>query len=899
MKMIIIRFSFKSYDDYNFRIYFHRTKPQPTKNIPALKIGNDVYEMKDLTAREHMIEVRDTKPDSDDNKVWIRESKEVSPLAVEIPGTEDDFKLDLGDYPYMEVGNIQYKKTSDGDYAGVHVVAERATTDLIADLRHEEARLKSNLEDLIVWKKEKARANGVATLDANGLVPSNQLPSYVDDVLEGYVNPIERRHITHFYKTREGTSPNYTYKDPYTPEYDKIYVNIDSESQMDYNRIYRWSGTYYIEISNPKDAIHDQDDLIEEDKYNYTWSIHRLANEFTADRDLIASNDRAINNRAQAIEDDVAAKDAAINERARLIEVDVAAKDAAINERARLIEVDVAAKDAAINERARLIEVDVVAKDAAINERAKAIEDSVGAANGIASLDANVKVPIDQLQNGISDSETVTNKTWSSNKLNTEYTADRDRLTAIENSVGASNGIASLDSNTKVPVDQLQNIIGDNPTATNKTWSANKLNSEYTADRNRIKAIEDAVGAANGIATLDSNQAVPVGQLINVISNNEVVANKTWSSLRLDNEYTADRNRIKAIEDAIGAHSGIATLDANGLVPSSQLPSYVDDGLEYADAQAFPETGETGKIYVALDTNLTYRWSGSAYVEISKSLALGTTSATAFVGDKGLQAYTHAVTNKGSQFASGLYKIETNSEGHVTGATAVQKSDITGLGIPGTNTVTSVAYDSLNKKITQTVDGSTSDVVTVFTLKQDMRIRSEELVPEERANMVSVAGLSNSGFFIPDVSTPGVYSISSEIVSPDEWTCSEIADTAAMASGSVYTFSFKYDSQNNQNVDLYVEVLQNGSQTGTTFPVSSKIIGLEKYYYATFTAPFNASRLRFAVTTQTTGTNQVSITGIEDVRLTAGDDVSSEKRIQIGGTVLKESQLIALLNLLQ
>lgn len=74
---------------------------------------------------------------------------------------------------------------------------------------------------------------------------------------------------------------------------------------------------------------------------------------------------------------------------------------------------------------------------------------------------------------------------------------------------------------------------------------------------------------------------------------------------------------------AKGAVNGVAELDANGLVPTSQLPSYVDDVLEYANTSAFPATGEAGKIYIALDTNKTYRWSGSEYVEISASLALG------------------------------------------------------------------------------------------------------------------------------------------------------------------------------------------------------------------------------------------------------------------------------------
>lgn len=83
----------------------------------------------------------------------------------------------------------------------------------------------------------------------------------------------------------------------------------------------------------------------------------------------------------------------------------------------------------------------------------------------------------------------------------------------------------------------------------------------------------------------------------------------------------------------MGVASGVATLDTNGKVPTSQLPSYVDDVLEYASKTAFPTTGETGKIYVATDTNLTYRWGGSAYVEISPSLAIGTTSSTAAAGN--------------------------------------------------------------------------------------------------------------------------------------------------------------------------------------------------------------------------------------------------------------------------
>lgn len=84
-----------------------------------------------------------------------------------------------------------------------------------------------------------------------------------------------------------------------------------------------------------------------------------------------------------------------------------------------------------------------------------------------------------------------------------------------------------------------------------------------------------------------------------------------------------------------GSNNGVATLGADGKVPASQLPGFVDDVIEAANFAALPATGEAGKIYVTLDDNKTYRWGGSAYVEISASLALGETQGTAYEGSKG------------------------------------------------------------------------------------------------------------------------------------------------------------------------------------------------------------------------------------------------------------------------
>ena len=103
----------------------------------------------------------------------------------------------------------------------------------------------------------------------------------------------------------------------------------------------------------------------------------------------------------------------------------------------------------------------------------------------------------------------------------------------------------------------------------------------------------------------------------------------------------------------MGVANGVATLNESGLVPSSQLPSYVDDVLEYDTLSAFPQVGEDGKIYVAEDTNLTYRWSGSQYIEISKSLALGETSSTAYAGDKG-KANRQAIESLPDEIVTGF-----------------------------------------------------------------------------------------------------------------------------------------------------------------------------------------------------------------------------------------------------
>lgn len=125
---------------------------------------------------------------------------------------------------------------------------------------------------------------------------------------------------------------------------------------------------------------------------------------------------------------------------------------------------------------------------------------------------------------------------------------------------------------------------------------------------------------------------------------------------------TTITNSLNAFISTKGQPGGLAELDSTGKVPAAQLPSYVDDVLEFSTKAQFPQTGETGKIYVAKDTNLTYRWTSTQYLEISQSLALGETPSTAYPGDKG-KANRDALNSMPTKLTS--YLTPTTSTGEL------------------------------------------------------------------------------------------------------------------------------------------------------------------------------------------------------------------------------------------
>lgn len=164
------------------------------------------------------------------------------------------------------------------------------------------------------------------------------------------------------------------------------------------------------------------------------------------------------------------------------------------------------------------------------------------------------------------------------------------------------------------------------------------------------------------------------------------VVNRTWSIEKLRDTFIPYSYK--------GVAGGLAELDQNGRVPAAQLPSYVDDVVDgylynghfYEDVEHQHEiTGESGKVYVDNNSNITYRWGGQSFVPIGSDLALGETSSTAYRGDRGKIAYDHAndQARVSIAHAKGLYKFGVTSQGHVQTVEAIAKADIVDLGIPG------------------------------------------------------------------------------------------------------------------------------------------------------------------------------------------------------------------------
>lgn len=295
------------------------------------------------------------------------------------------------------------------------------------------------------------------------------------------------------------------------------------------------------------------------------------------------------------------------------------------------------------------------------------LEGLIGVANGLATLDGNKKVPVSQLPDeALKDTTYDLSSYLTSKDLNAYKRADGTTVAVLK-------AFGKTDANVIEAEWYFAYYNSLNTPDEEKGWYINTMNFgnyrfqiAYDAmDRNTIyfrggsyngssrrfiwsswqpiltgfyldklatkkdlEAKESTIhkGEVNGYAALDSTGKVPEAQLpekairvydLTPYAKSEDIQ-KTYatkqevSAGKLD--YTAENTANK------GKANGYASLGGDGKVPADQLPSYVDDVLEFASKTNFPSTGEKGKIYVDLSTENIYRWSGSAYVEISPSL---------------------------------------------------------------------------------------------------------------------------------------------------------------------------------------------------------------------------------------------------------------------------------------
>lgn len=188
--------------------------------------------------------------------------------------------------------------------------------------------------------------------------------------------------------------------------------------------------------------------------------------------------------------------------------------------------------------------------------------------------------------------------------------------------------------------------------------------TELSGAEHNVPYSPAVLGKANAIEKKIDDHAANVANPHGVTKEQLGLANvENKSSTQIRSEITKE-NVTNALgytpidESRIGAANGVASLDAGGRIPASQIPGGFDNIEEYDSLADFPETGEEGKIYVAKDTNLTYRWTGTQYIEISPSLALGETATTAYRGDRGKTAYDHSQVSGDST----IHHIHANKE---------------------------------------------------------------------------------------------------------------------------------------------------------------------------------------------------------------------------------------------
>ena len=401
------------------------------------------------------------------------------------------------------------------------------------------------------------------------------------------------------------------------------------------------------------------------------------------------------------------------------------------------------------------------------------VNDKLGAASGIATLDANKKLTASQLPDitfpdysniyvalGATNQTVQGNKTFSgTTTFGSSLTISNAGITKIGsgtvnigssstpiNNIYATTFTGSLSGNattattaTKLGTDDVGNnmtpmyLTDGVPTAMSYTIQKSvPANAIFTDTVYTLPNASDATlgGIKTGFTTTGKRYAIKVDSNGNAyVDVNWTDTNTTYTLESFGITVTAAeinylsgltsnvQSQLTAINTSLngkinstekGTANGVATLDGSGHILASQLPSSVDEIVEISNLSG---KGEAGKIYVNTTNNKTYRWSGSSFVEISASLALGETASTAYYGDKGKTAYDH------SQVTSGNPHNVTYTDVGAPAANGIGASGTWGISIAGNaaTATTATTANSAAKLTTARTISLTGDVTGTTT----------------------------------------------------------------------------------------------------------------------------------------------------------------------------------------
>ena len=596
------------------------------------------------------------------------------------------------------------------------------------EVTKEQVGLGNVTNDAQVKRSEMGALNGVATLDDNGKIPDSQLPGKVVQVfgIDHFVDskdqiPTSRLVVGTTYYVKEDKKiytaiSDTTVDEGKTPEKGTIYSNRDT------NYIYRWDGTDLVEIGNPIHLGETEGTAYEGNKGKATTD---KLNEHVANTENPHNVTKAQVGLANV--DNTSDMDKPIS--------------------------------TATQEALDKITSDVESHTTNKSNPHEVTKAQVGLGNvdNTADLDKPVSNATKELINSTKDSLTQTITLHTENKNNPHrVTKEQVGLANVDNtadlnkpvSIAQQAAIDKVKSEILPEVDKVNSSLTAHVSSENNPHKVTKAqiglgNVDDTSDENkpvslaqeaRISKVESDLTAKITIHTSDKNNPhevtkaqIGLGDVDNTRDIDKPISTATQRALdeldsRLSESVTthiADKsnphqvtkeqvglsnvtNDAQVKRSEMGVASGVATLDESGKVPSSQLPSFVDDIVEADSLDEFPEVGEVGKIYLAKDTNIIYRWSGSKYVEISSSLALGETSSTAYPGDKG-----KATTDKLNEHVANTENPHQVTKEQVGLANVDNTSDMD----KPVSTATQAAIDKVKEDLEQSI-GEGSETLT-------------------------------------------------------------------------------------------------------------------------------------------------------------------------------------------